>query len=92
MNYIQNTQTEESPNVGDLALNEDGALGIVTAVRRYGSYMSCSGVHVSNDYAPKGSVWESKNPRVIGCVDDAKAFVESRELPLPKGKGFLDRH
>jgi hypothetical protein len=77
MNHIQNTQTEEDPHVGDLALNEDGALGVITAVRKVGTFMACSGVHVSNDYAPKGSEWKSNNPRVIGCVDDAKAFAES---------------
>ena len=84
MNHIQNTQTEDDPHIGDLALNEDGALGVITAVRKFGrgnalngSYMACSGVHVSNDYAPKGSEWKSNNPRVIGCVDDAKAFAES---------------
>jgi hypothetical protein len=46
-------------------------------VRKIGTYKVCSGVHVSNDVAPKGSDWESKNPQIIGCVDDAKAFAES---------------
>jgi hypothetical protein len=77
MNYIQHTQTDEAPHLGDLAINEDGALGVITAVRKVGTFKICSGVHVSNDYAPKGSEWESKNPQIIGCVDDAKAFAES---------------
>jgi hypothetical protein len=77
MNYIQNTQIDEKPHVGDLAINEEGALGVITAVRSIGKLTRVSGVHVSNDYAPKGSEWSCENPRIIGCVDDAKAFVES---------------
>ena len=78
MNYIRHTQlAEEKFSIGDLAINEDGALGVITAVRKIGTYKICSGVHVSNDYAPKGSDWESKNPKIIGCVDNAKAFAES---------------
>jgi len=74
MNYIQHTQLAgEIVSKGDLALNEDGALGIITSVKSGVSI----GFHVSNDVAPKGSQWESKNPLVIGCVDDAKAFAES---------------
>jgi hypothetical protein len=83
MKYIQHTQItslalgEETtrPHGGDLAINEDGELGVITELlpppNIYG------GVHVYDGSAPKGSRWESRNPRVVGCVDDAKAFVES---------------
>ena len=76
MNYIQHTKLAgEIITRGDLAINEDGALGVIIEYRsRLGIYV---GVHVSNDVAPKGSAWESTNPRVIGCVDDAMAFAES---------------
>ena len=77
MNYIQHTEPSKSEDIkgGDLAINEDGALGVITGYRiLQGIYI---GVHASNDYALKGSEWESKNPRIIGCVDDAKAFAES---------------
>lgn len=74
MHYIAHTQlADEIAHNGDLALNEDGALGIITSVKS-GVFI---GVHVSNDIAPKGSPWESKKPCVIGCVDDANAFAES---------------
>lgn len=75
MNYIQNTQIDEDPRVGDLAINEEGALGVITYYAKLNK--TCVGVHISNDYAPKGSKWTSENPRVIGCVDNAQAFVES---------------
>ena len=74
--YIQYTKLpEESSTVGDLAINEHGALGVVTGYDK--SSKTYSGVHVSNDFAPKGSLWLSEEPNVVGCVDNAMAFVES---------------
>ena len=76
MNYIQHTKLEDDhPSIGDLAINEDGALGVIT--HYITPLKTCVGVHVSNDHAPKGSEWIGHNPQIIGCVDDAKAFAES---------------
>ena len=76
MNYIQHTQSaDDSPSINDLAINEQGALGVITSYAPLNKVYI--GVHVSNDCAPKGSKWTSMNPHIIGCVDNAIAFAES---------------
>lgn len=89
MNQIAHIPLDDAtPEIGDLAINEDGALGVITSTQlqklsttgTFKSYVAEKvfiGVHVSNDHAPKGSLWQSKKPVVVGCVSDAEAFVES---------------
>lgn len=89
MNSIVNIPLEDAtPEIGDLAYNEDGAMGVITDTklatksaqgfaRSHVVEKIFVGVHISNDHAPKGSPWESKKPVIVGCVNDAKAFVES---------------
>jgi hypothetical protein len=88
MNQIVNIPLEDAtPEIGDLAINEEGALGVITSSQlqklnttgTFKSYVAEKvfvGVHISNDYAPKGSPWQSRKPTIVGCVSDAKAFVE----------------
>jgi hypothetical protein len=87
MNQIEHV-VDSAPSIGDLAYNEDGALGVIIStstetIESTGFIKSkvartvYVGVHVSSDHAPKGSPWKSVKPSVIGCVGNAQAFAES---------------
>ena len=62
MNYTQHDFIDDSPQIGDLALNEDGILGVITKTFGGKKY---TGHNAYDD--SKG--WESTNPVVVGFIN-----------------------
>lgn len=62
---------------GDLAICSMGALGLVTVnepevviYKDGNSAEAWVGIHLTNDIAPAGSLWSSRNPEVVGNIAD----------------------
>lgn len=62
MNYIQHDSSDDSPQIGDLAINEDGILGVITETL---SGKKCTGRNAYDD----SKEWESSNPVVVGFIN-----------------------
>ncbi len=68
------------PRKGALAFCSLNSLGLITSEKpRTITYsdgntgIAWIGIHLTDKIAPVGSLWSSRNPRVVGYVDDFKA-------------------
>ena len=69
----------KKPRKGSLAICGLGALGVITedeprevTYRDGNKGMTFVGIQLTDKLAPIGSPWSSRNPKVVGHVDDFK--------------------